>query len=231
MLPSLQKEAALMPKISDLRDANIKMLDISDLPWLKKAVGSDLEKGKAYLVPGPPGVGKSTLVHHVLGVLSRQDVKVLYLTTEQSLSDVQRTLFRIFPQPARALADNFFIDTLDDLADLPEFLNKKILTPGGEYCGCEVIAVDSLQGGGLSGQGREKYKALKAFIGCARANEITLFLINQLTKDGGIAGPMTLEHEVDHTIFIRRAHHLRLLTVTKNRFKRDLYDPVVLVMG
>ena len=77
-----------MPKISDIEDKGKKGLDLSRLSWLKKAINSDLIKGALYLLAGEPGIGKTTLALQILGEISRQGAKVLYIPTEQSLSDV-----------------------------------------------------------------------------------------------------------------------------------------------
>ncbi|GAH36754.1 unnamed protein product, partial [marine sediment metagenome] len=49
------------------------------LPWLKKAIGSVLIKGGIYLLAGEPGIGKTTLSLQILGDLSKQGIKVLYI--------------------------------------------------------------------------------------------------------------------------------------------------------
>ena len=43
--PRNKQRSSQMPKISDIEDKGKKGLDISNLPWLKKAIGSDLSKG------------------------------------------------------------------------------------------------------------------------------------------------------------------------------------------
>lgn len=223
-----------MPKISDIEDKGKEGLDISDLPWLRRALGSDLIKGAIYLVAGEPGIGKTTLTIQISGELSKKGIKVLYIPTEQSLSDVKRVANRIFSledKDAQSLiSENFYIDTIDDLSMLPWFLNHRVLSSEGEYHGCEIIAVDSLQGGGLSAGIGEKYKALLDFAETAKATGITSLFVNHVTKSGEIAGPKALEHAVDCIIYIRRAFRLRPLFVPKNRFGPATLDPIVLIM-
>jgi DNA repair protein RadA/Sms len=113
---------------------------------------------------------------------------------------------------------------------LPWFLNRRILPNESEYHGCEVIAIDSLQGGGLSTGVGEKYKALLNFVDTAKGTGIACLFINHVTKSGEIAGPKALEHAVDCIIYIRRALRLRPLFVPKNRFGPATLDPIVLIM-
>lgn len=223
-----------MPKLIDIEDKDKKGLDVTNLPWLKKAIGSDFIKGGIYLLAGEPGIGKTTLALQILGGLSRQGVKVLYIPTEQSLSDVKRVVNRIHNMETKeiqsSINENLNIDTIDNLSMLPWLLNHRILPSASEYHGCEIIAVDSLQGGGLSTGAGEKYKALLDFVYTAKGTEITCLFVNHVTKSGEIAGPKALEHAVDCIIYIRRALRLRPLFVPKNRFGPAMLDPLVLIM-
>lgn len=223
-----------MPKISEIEDRGKKGLDLPRLPWLKNAIGSELIKGGIYLLAGEPGIGKTTLSLQILGELSRQGIKTLYIPTEQSLSDVKRVVNRIYKLGDKgtqsSISENLYIDTIEDLSMLPWFLNHRVLPSESEYHGCEIIAIDSLQGGGLSTGLGEKYKALLDFVDTAKATGITCLLVNHVTKSGGIAGPKALEHAVDCVIYIRRALRLRPLFVPKNRFGPATLDPLVLIM-
>jgi len=222
-----------MPKITEIVEKGDKTLDISNVPWLKKSIGSDFIKGGIYLLAGEPGIGKTTLSLQILGELSRQGIKVLYLPTEQSLTDVKRAANRIFDVPEstkKSLFKNLFIDNIEDLTMLSWFLNNRVLSKKSEYHGCQFIAIDSLQGGGLSAGAGSKYKALLDFIDIAKNTDITCLLVNHVTKSGGIAGPKALEHAVDCVIYIRRALRLRPLFVPKNRFGPAMLDPLVLIM-
>jgi len=173
-----------MPKIGDVEDKGKKGLEISGLPWFKKAISSDLIKGGIYLLAGEPGIGKTTLTLQILGELSGQGVKVLYIPTEQSLSDVKRVANRVFglkPKEVQAkISENMHIDTIDNLSMLPWLLNHRVLPLESEYHGCEIIAIDSLQGGGLATGVGEKYKALINFLETAKSTGITSLFINWL---------------------------------------------------
>jgi len=164
--------------------------------------------------------------------LSKQGIKVLYLPTEQSLSDIKRVFSRLFrtDDERSKIEENLYVDTIDELKMLPWFLSHQILPLEKEYHGCQLIAIDSLQGGGLGTSGGEVYKALLDFIDTTKGLGITSLLVNHVTKRGEIAGPKALEHAVDCVIYIRRALRLRPLFVPKNRFGPAMLNPVVLNM-
>jgi len=54
----------------------------------------------------------------------------------------------------------------------------------------------------------------------AKKNNITFILIGQVTKDGAVAGPKTLEHLVDTVLYLEgdKFHDFRVLRAAKNRF-------------
>ena len=96
------------------------------------------------------------------------------------------------------------MDTINDLSMLGWFLNHRILPQESEYYGCKIVAIDSLQGGGLTIGNGEKYEALVDFTETAKGTGITCLFVNHVTKSGDIAGPKALEHAVDCVIYIRR---------------------------
>ena len=53
-----------------------------------------------------------------------------------------------------------------------------------------------------------------------KQNNITLFLVGHVTKDGQLAGPKVLEHMVDTVLYFEgdQHHYFRILRATKNRF-------------
>jgi DNA repair protein RadA/Sms len=218
-----------MPKISDINDICAPGLDIPGLPWLHKALGPELIVGFIYLVAGAPGIGKSSLSLQVLGALCSKGIKVLYIPTEQSLADIKRSVDRLLC-PESCPLENLYIDSIRDISVLPWFLYDRVVGPGGDYHGIRVIVIDSLQGGGLGTQTGEKFQALKDFVKIARKVGITCILTNHVTKSGEIAGPKTLEHEVDCVLYLRRASRLRALYVPKYRDHPTVLTPIMLSM-
>ena len=219
-----------MPNITEIHDATSPGLDIPRLPWLQQAIGPSILLGKAYLIGGPPSAGKSTMLIQTLGELARQGVKVLLIPAEQGPADAKQLVGRVLGQEGAGM-ENFYIDTITDLAGLTEFLNTKVLAPGSEYHGIQVIAIDSLQGAGLTSQAGMQYQALKVFIDSTRAAGIACLFAAQITKSDEIAGPKTLQHGMDCILYLRKAWRQRLLFTVKNKYLPEGADPVILTMG
>lgn len=224
-----------MPKLDEVGGNGPDLIQLTSLPWLERSVSPGLIRGGVYLLAGEPGIGKTTLAIQVLGDLARQGLKVLYLTTEQGLPDLKRAVERIHTDGRKlldsTLRENFMLDDrLDDLADLPRFFARRVLTEGEEYHGAQAIVIDSIQGRGLSAAATRKYRALYEFTENAKAQRLITVLVGHVTKKGQIAGPKELEHNVDCVLYIRRAFRLRPFFVPKNRFGPAQLDPLVLMM-
>jgi len=224
-----------MPKIDDISENGHDLIEVPSLPWLGKAIAPGFIHGGVYLLAGEPGIGKTTLAIQILGDLATQDIKGLYLTTEQGLSDIKRAVVRIHGGRGGQLSEKvrtnfFFDDTVEDIDSLPRFLARRVLTEGEEYHGIQAIVIDSVQGRGLASAATQKYRALYEFAENAKAQGLVTIFIGHVTKRGQIAGPKDLEHNVDCVMYIRRAFRLRPFFVPKNRFGPAVLDPIVLMM-
>src|SRR5437867_11949778 len=54
----------------------------------------------------------------------------------------------------------------------------------------------------------------------AKGDDVPIFLVGHVTKEGNVAGPRVLEHIVDAVLYLEgeRFHAFRVLRATKNRF-------------
>ncbi len=223
-----------MPRLGEIEKKGSQFIEVPSLPWLNKALNGGFVRGAVYLLAGDAGLGKTTLVNQALGDIAARGRKVLYVTTEQSLGEFKAAMERVHGRNGtlpNAIIQNFYVDdTVDDIDALPKFLTRKLLTAGEEYHDVEIIAVDSVQGRGLSSNATRKYGALYEFTSLARAQGLICLLVGHITKNGAIAGPKNLEHNVDCIMYLRRAFRLRPFFVQKNRFGPDLSEPIVLNM-
>ncbi|MBN2712727.1 MAG: DNA repair protein RadA, partial [Planctomycetes bacterium] len=179
---------------------------------LDRILGGGLVQGSAILIGGEPGIGKSTLLMQVSNWLAKKDLKILYVTAEESEMQIKLRAERLdcLHENLLALAEN----------------NLDNILAAGENTDCGAIIVDSIQmvywadigsAPGSVGQVRECAAAL---IAQAKRRGVPLFLVGHVTKDGAIAGPKVLEHMVDVVLNFEgdRFHAARILRAAKNRF-------------
>jgi DNA repair protein RadA/Sms len=178
---------------------------------LDRVLGGGLVAGSLILLGGDPGIGKSTLLLQALNGIAKKR-RVLYVSGEES---VQQTALRAERLGVRAPELLVLAET-----ELDRIINE------AESCKPAVLAVDSVQTvhsaslesvPGSLGQVREAAGRLLTF---AKSRNVPVLLVGHVTKDGGLAGPKTLEHVVDAVLYFEgeRGLHHRVLRTTKNRF-------------
>ena len=177
-----------------------------------RVLGGGMVKGSLILIGGEPGIGKSTLTLQSMGYVSKQGKKVLYVSGEESGSQIKLRAERL-----DALSENLLICSEICVEGIIQWIEK--IRP-------EVLVLDSVQtfytedlqsAPGSIGQVREV--AFKIFQEIKRRNLPTL-LIGHINKDGAIAGPKSLEHIVDTVVYFEgeQGHAYRALRAIKNRF-------------
>jgi DNA repair protein RadA/Sms len=177
-----------------------------------RVLGGGLVPGAAILLSGEPGVGKSTLLLEVASRLAKQGKKVLYVSAEESASQV-----KLRAQRTSALSDNLYLAAETDLATV--LGQVEAIKP-------ELFIVDSVQTvassdiDGVAGMPAQVREVAANLIRTAKQNGIPLLLVGHVTKDGSIAGPRTLEHLVDVVCHFEgdRQTSLRFVRTLKNRF-------------
>jgi DNA repair protein RadA/Sms len=107
-------------------------------------------------------------------------------------------------------------------------LNKKELKrKGGGLFGADaltgstgVVTLNLPRIGYLSKSEEEFFEHLTKLMDIAKKNNISIFIVGHVTKEGTIAGPRVLEHLVDTVIYFEgdRGVNFRILRSVKNRF-------------
>ena len=177
-----------------------------------RVLGGGIVSGSAILIGGEPGIGKSTLMLQVMKNLAMGGRKVLYVSGEESASQIKLRADRIGAQAK-------------DLLVLVEVSLEKILEQIRKTEPAMVV-IDSVQtvyssdlmsAPGSVGQVRE---ASSRLILAAKKSSIPVFLVGHVTKDGSIAGPKVLEHMVDTVLYFEgdSGHAYRIVRSMKNRF-------------
>lgn len=179
---------------------------------LDLVLGGGIVKGSLVLIGGSPGIGKSTLLLKVASNLANENSKVLYVSGEESASQIKLRANRL-----EANAKNLFLLTEISLENVLEELNKKDF---------KFLIIDSIQtlynpniasAPGSVSQVREVTFELMRI---SKIKGISTFIIGHITKEGSIAGPRILEHMVDVVLYFEgdASKELRLLRSFKNRF-------------
>lgn len=177
-----------------------------------RVLGGGLVPGSLVLLGGTPGIGKSTILLDAGLRFSRQGIKVLYVSGEESEEQTAMRAARL-----GGSKDTLLIMTATDLDAV--LLQAKEAAPA-------ILIIDSIQtmynpelptAAGSVGQVRECTAKLLQF---AKSTSIAVMLIGHVTKDGNIAGPRLLEHMVDVVLQFEgdRSYSFRVLRALKNRF-------------
>jgi DNA repair protein RadA/Sms len=193
----------------DLSAASAKPTGVSELD---RVLGGGLVPGAAILVAGEPGVGKSTLLLAVAAQTASRSIPVLYVSGEESASQVRLRAERI-----KAVDPKLFLASENDLGAVISHIDS--VKP-------QLLIIDSVQtigsaaADGSPGGVTQVREVAGALIRICKERDITLLLVGHVTKDGSIAGPRLLEHIVDVVLQFEGERHsrLRLIRAIKNRF-------------
>lgn len=177
-----------------------------------RVLGGGLVPGSLVLLGGDPGIGKSTMLLDAGMRFAANNIKVLYVSGEESEAQTAMRARRL-GKPGAAL----LVMTATDLDAV--LLQAKEVQP-------QILVIDSIQtmynaelqtAAGSVGQVRECTAKLLRF---AKATGIAVIIIGHVTKDGNIAGPRLLEHMVDVVLQFEgdRSYSFRVLRALKNRF-------------
>lgn len=184
----------------------------TDIEEFDRVLGGGLVPGSVTLLGGEPGVGKSTLVLQLLAARARAGTPVLYVTGEESASQV-----RLRAERLGALDERI---SLVAATSLPEVLGHIAKTRPAL---CVVDSIQTMHSPDLSsapgsvGQVRECAFRL---VQLAKATATTIVIVGHVTKEGSLAGPRVLEHIVDTVLNFEgdKSNALRILRAAKHRF-------------
>ena len=177
-----------------------------------RVLGGGIVQGSLVLIAGDQGIGKSTILLQTSGALCKNGKKVLYISAEESSSQIKLRAERLGVQ-----SDNLYIYPQTNL----ELIKKHILEMQPD-----LVIVDSIQAiytsliQSSAGSVSQIRECCNELMGVAKTNNISIIVIGHVTKEGNIAGPKVLEHMVDAVIQFEGDKYktYRILRSIKNRF-------------
>ncbi len=179
---------------------------------MDRVLGGGLVPGSLVLLGGAPGIGKSTITAMALGNIAEAGRRTLYVTGEESVSQVRMRAERLGDSALSvpALAETDLAAVLAAIeSDAPEV--------------CVVDSVQTLHSDALTsapGSVAQVRQAAGGLMEVAKRTGTALILVGHVTKEGSVAGPRVLEHLVDCVLIFEgeRERSYRTLRALKNRF-------------
>ena len=185
---------------------------LTEMREFNRVLGGGIVPGSLVLIGGDPGIGKSTLILQISSQIAKKGMPVLYVSGEESTRQT-----KIRAERLGVNEEELYVLSETNLQDISHQIEE--LTP-------EFVVIDSIQtvyrdevtsAPGSVSQVRECTSELMRI---AKTNNITIFIVGHVTKEGSIAGPRILEHMVDAVLYFEgeRHHTYRILRGVKNRF-------------
>ncbi len=185
---------------------------LTGFPEVDRVLGGGIVPASVTLLAGEPGIGKSTLLLHLVAHLASQGDDCLLVSGEESHAQVASRARRLgIPGDAVRFAPGRDLEHVIETARAERPF---------------LLAVDSIQtirdtsGTQMPGGVSQVRTCTDALVGLAKAEGVAVLLTGHVTKDGDLAGPRALEHAVDAVLTFDGDPRsgLRVLTGGKNRF-------------
>lgn len=223
--------------LNEIEGKNIERIK-TGVEELDRVLGGGLVPGSLILLGGEPGIGKSTLALQLAALLPN----TIYISGEESVEQIKLRAERLktksdtlrlgnatsvesiiatirHHQPHRhpersegSLKSISVKSTSRDSSATPQNDNMAIIDS------IQTIHSDEIEG--EAGNVSQVRACTVKLMELAKSTRTTIVLIGQVTKDGAVAGPKTLEHLVDTVLYLEgdQYHQFRILRAAKNRF-------------
>lgn len=196
--------------ISDL-DTEAELRFSTGIGELDRVLGGGAVKGSLVLVGGAPGIGKSTLLLQLCGLVEGEQ-KILYVTGEESERQLKMRAQRLGVDNGQiyVLAETGLTEVLEAADELEP----------------DIMIVDSIQTmfdpevSSAPGSVSQVRECTMSIMRMTKEKGFTTFVVGHINKEGNIAGPKVLEHMVDCVLYFEgeRSTSFRILRAGKNRF-------------
>ena len=197
--------------INEIEAADNEVRYKTGLNELDRVLGGGLVKGSVVLLSGEPGIGKSTILLQICRFLGGNHT-ILYISGEESVRQIKLRAGRLGVE-----SENLYLLALTDAETVCDAIveNKP-----------DIVIVDSIQTMSIRdissapGSITQVRECTNMLMRTAKSEEIPMFIVGHVNKDGAIAGPKVMEHIVDAVLFFEGERNLsyRILRAVKNRF-------------
>ena len=199
------------PKLISELDTEAELRFSTGIGELDRVLGGGAVKGSLVLVGGAPGIGKSTLLLQLCGLVEGE-MKILYVTGEESERQLKMRAQRLGVDNGQiyVLAETGLTEVLEAADELEP----------------DIMIVDSIQTmfdsevSSAPGSGSQVRECTMSIMRMTKEKGFTTFVVGHINKEGNIAGPKVLEHMVDCVLYFEgeRSTSFRILRAGKNRF-------------
>ncbi len=199
------------PKLISELDTEAELRFSTGIGELDRVLGGGAVKGSLVLVGGAPGIGKSTLLLQLCGLVEGEQ-KILYVTGEESERQLKMRAQRLGVDKGQiyVLAETGLTEVLEAADELEP----------------DIMIVDSIQTmfdpdvSSAPGSVSQVRECTMSIMRMTKEKGFTTFVVGHINKEGNIAGPKVLEHMVDCVLYFEgeRSTSFRILRAGKNRF-------------
>ena len=203
--------SAKVPKLISELDNEEELRFSTGIGELDRVLGGGAVKGSIVLVGGAPGIGKSTLLLQLCGLVN-EGQKILYVSGEESERQIKMRAQRLGVDGGKiyVLAET----GLNEVLSAAERLEP------------DLVIIDSIQTmfdadvSSAPGSISQVRECTMAIMRQTKDRGYTTFVVGHINKEGSIAGPKVLEHMVDCVLYYEgeRSTSFRKLREGKNRY-------------
>lgn len=203
--------SAKVPKLISELENEEELRFSTGIGELDRVLGGGAVKGSIVLVGGAPGIGKSTLLLQLCGLVD-EGQKILYVSGEESERQIKMRAQRLGVDGGKiyVLAET----GLNEVLSAAERLEP------------DLVIIDSIQTmfdadvSSAPGSISQVRECTMAIMRQTKDRGYTTFVVGHINKEGSIAGPKVLEHMVDCVLYFEgeRSTSFRILRAGKNRF-------------
>lgn len=206
-------EKSISKKLDEIDIKNESRIT-TNIGELNRVLGNGLVRDSVIILTAKPGAGKSTLLLQLSDDIARLGLKVLYVTGEESDTQIRDRADRLGVK-----SENIWILNTNSINDCEieiERVNPDLMI----FDSIQTMADDNLSQ--KMGSPTQVMEVANKIVSLSKnsTKKRASFIVGQMTKADELAGVRTLEHLVDAVLVLDSeiTEQLRVLYSTKNRY-------------